>query len=92
MLQCVCILYTVFFNILSFSLHTSDGGKSGDSEKNKEKFLQVSDGLLKANEADVRYGCRQAGDPEDKVDDEGMVELHRVAREAEVVVYHYHVP
>ena len=52
----------------------------------------MSDWLLKANEADVGYGGRQAGDPEDEVDDERMVELHGVAGKAEVVVYDYHVP
>ena len=77
---------------ISFSFHSRDGGESSHSKKSKEKFLQMSDWLLKANEADVGYSGRQAGDPEDVVDHERMVELHGVAGEAEVVVYDYHVP
>ena len=43
--------------------------------------------LLKADDADVGDSRRHADDPEDEVDDQGVVELHGVAGEGEVVVY-----
>ena len=69
-----------------------DRGKSCHSNENEEKFLQMGDWFFKGNKADEGYGGGQAGDPEDEVDDERMVELHRVAGQAEIVIYHDHVP
>ena len=42
--------------------------------------------LLKADNADVGNSSRHADDPEDEVDNQGMVELHGVAGQAEIVV------
>ena len=46
----------------------------------------MADWLLKADNTDVGNGRRHADDPEDEVDDQGVVELDGVAGQAEIVV------
>ena len=74
--------------LFSFSFNSFDRGKSRHSEQGHQKFLQVANRPLEADKADVGDGGRHADHPEDEVDHQGVVELHSVAGQTEIVVYH----
>ena len=80
------MLFKVVKTLFSFSFNRFDRGKSRHSQQGHQKFLQMANWLLKADDTDVGDCSRHADDPEDEVDHQGVVELHGVAGQGEVVV------